>query len=124
MYLNATTWPNTKSFLSFCNPSPLKKAINVSKLSQTAVVPMMISSAAPTRHARLKHQVAEDPSASQIQIRATARQYLLSAPVTVKMRMTAASISHARGNLQLPHMLSACLTNPRDQNTKNSLNTL
>ena len=75
-------------------------------------------------HVRLKHQAVEDPSASQIQIRTNARQYLLSAHVTEKTRITAASTSPVKGNHQLPHMLSVCLTNPRDQNTKNSLSTL
>ena len=124
MYLNATTWPNLKLFLIFCNLSLLKEAISASKLSQTVVVLKMKSSAARSRHVRLKHQALGDPSASQIQIRKNARQYLLSAHVTVKMKMTAASTSPVKGNHQLPHMLSVCLTNPRDQSTKNSLSTL
>ena len=99
-------------------------AISASKLSQTVVVLKMMSSAARIRHARLRLQAVEDPSASQIQIRTNARQCLLSAHVMVKTKMTAASISPVKGNHQLPHMPSVCLTNLRDQITKNSLSTL
>ena len=125
----STTWPYSKQFSAFysLNLFRNKRITRVSRPSQTVLVPIMAKNAVQTQHARPKHQVVGDRSASQIQTRPLRIPASISLPpviTKVHTGITAAQTSLVKDNHNtlITHAVYPMVL--REQQTKSSLSIL